>query len=151
MTNDELIIALAMNAATLSKCKDKKTAAILVSADLTQIHSIGINGGPHRGKQCLCGVKGDEADQKCIKYTCAHSEMNCLVKNRVIDNTPKILVCTKQPCQMCATLIINANTNITEVWFVETYWDDTGIRLLKDAGIVVKQIFLVPTAEEVDG
>lgn len=151
MNKEDVIVALAVNAASLSKCKDKKTAAILVSADFTQIHSVGINGGPRKGRQCLCGVKGDEADQKGIKYTCAHSEMNCLVKNRVVDDTPKILVCTKQPCQMCATLIINANTNIREVWFHESYWDKTGVQLLMDAGIIVKQIFLASDPEEVDG
>lgn len=140
MTKEEVIVDLAQNAAALSKCKDKKTAAILVSQDLTQIYSVGINGGPRGGTQCLCGVKGDEADRKLIKYTCAHSEMNCLVKNKTIDDTPKILICTKQPCQMCATLIINANTNIKEVWFIDKYWDSTGIELLGEAGIIVKEI-----------
>lgn len=148
MDRQSLMTSFAMAIAKLSKCKDKQTAAILVSADLTQIYSIGINGGPHRGKQCLCGVKGDEADRKMIKYTCAHSEMNCLVKNQVIDQTPKILICTKQPCQMCATLVINANTNIKEVWFVDTYWDETGIDLLRDAGIVVKRA-IVDSPEEI--
>jgi hypothetical protein len=31
--------------------------------------------------------------------------------------------------------MVNANTNIREVWFVEPYWDDTGLKILQDAGI----------------
>lgn len=129
----DTLISFAMWQAQLSKCKDKKTAALLVSADLTQIYSVGINGGPIGGKDCLC----DEQTGSKAKYTCVHSEMNCLVKNRVIDETPKILICTKQPCQICASLIVNACTNIKEVWYLESYWDNTGLQILHDAGIKV--------------
>ena len=125
-----MLVSFALWQAELSKCKDKKTASLLVSADLMQIYSIGINGGPRSGLNCLCDKTSAKA-----KYTCAHSEMNCLVKNTVINDTPKIMICTKQPCQICATLIVNANTNINEVWFVEPYWDDTGLKILHDAGI----------------
>lgn len=128
-----LMIEFALKQAQLSKCKDKKTASILVSDDLTQIYSIGINGGPTRGKDCLCC---DESTEK-KKYSCVHSEMNCLVKNRVVDDEPKIMICTKQPCAMCASLIINTKANITEVWYGEDYWDRAGINMLIEAGIRV--------------
>lgn len=134
----DYIVSFALQQATLSKCKDKGTAAILVSADMKQIHSIGINGGPSKGRDCLCD-KHKEQDR--AKYTCVHAEMNCLVKNRVIDSSPKIMICTKQPCQMCATLMINADTNIKEVWYIEPYWDMTGIEILKEAGIRVKKLY----------
>lgn len=38
---------------------------------------------------------------------------------------------------MCASLIINACTNIIEVWYIEQYWDNTGIDILREAGIKV--------------
>jgi deoxycytidylate deaminase len=135
-----VLIDFCVEQAELSKCTDKKTAAILVSEDLMQIYSIGINGGPKGGKDCLC-TKGDGKQ----KYSCVHAEMNCLVKNRIIDNTPKIIICTKQPCAICASLIVNACTNIVEVWFMESYWDDTGLEILLNAGI--KIIKLVRTSE----
>lgn len=132
MNKKDSIITFALGQAMLSKCKDKKTAAILVSADLMQVYSIGINGGPMGGEDCLC-----ENKDKDNKYTCVHAEMNCLVKNTVINDVPKIMICTKQPCQICASLIVNANTNIKEVWFIEPYWDTTGLNILKAAGIKV--------------
>lgn len=135
MTKRDVLISFAIEQAKLSKCTDKKTAALLVSADLMQIYSIGINGGPKDGKDCLC-TKGDSKQ----KYSCVHAEMNCLVKNRVIDNTPKIMICTKQPCAICASLIVNACTNITEVWFIEPYWDNTGLEILSEAGIKISKL-----------
>lgn len=119
---------------SLSKCTDKKTASVLVSKDLTRLYSIGINGGPVEGRQCLCDV------QNTRKYTCAHSEMNCLVKNTVVDEVPKIMICSKQPCQICATLMVNSCTNIQEVWYIEPYWDSTGLEILKEAGIKVEEV-----------
>lgn len=136
MNKKDTLVTFALMQAQLSKCKDKRTAAILVSADLMQIYSIGLNGGPKHGRDCLCekNVEGK------AKYTCVHAEMNCLVKNTVINDIPKIMICTKQPCQMCASLIVNSCTNIIEVWFIEPYWDATGINILQNAGIIVKQL-----------
>lgn len=133
------MISFALWQSRLSKCRDKKTAAILVSDDLTQIYSIGINGGPKHGADCMCRTD-DDGQAPIAKYTCVHSEMNCLVKNTAVDDRPKIMICTKQPCQMCASLIVNADTNIKEVWYIEPYWDKTGVTILQDAGIKVVKL-----------
>lgn len=135
MNKRDTMVTFALNQALLSKCTDKKTAAVLVSYDLTQVYSIGINGGPKGGNNCLC-THGDGAH----RYTCVHAEMNCLVKNRVFDETPKIMICTKQPCAMCASLMVNACTNIVEIWYLEPYWDNTGIDILTNAGIRVVRL-----------
>ena len=141
MNKRDGVIAFALWQSQLSKCKDKKTAAILVSQDLTQVYSIGINGGPKGGQDCLCTQENctDVVVDK-ARYTCVHAEMNCLVKNTAINSVPKIMICTKQPCQICASLIVNACTNIVEVWYLEPYRDDTGIQILKDAGIKVVRL-----------
>lgn len=139
----DTLITFALWQSLLSKCEDKKTAALLVSADFMQIYSIGINGGPKGGRNCMCNLQTDSelAQQKKIpKYTCVHAEMNCLTKNTVINDAPKIMICTKQPCQVCASLIVNACTNITEVWYIEPYWDATGVDILREAGIKVVQL-----------
>lgn len=138
MNRRDSIVTFALNQALLSKCQDKKTAAILVSEDLMQVYSIGINGGPKGGRNCLC-----KENASIPKYTCVHSEMNCLVKNTCINDIPKIMICTKQPCQMCASLIVNSCTNIIQVWYIESYWDCTGLQILHDANI--KTIQLVET------
>lgn len=130
--NDKLktLLKFALDQKKHSKCEDKKTSAILISHDCMQIYSIGINGGPRGGTNCLC--------DKCHaheKYSCVHAEMNCLVKNTHIDDEPKILISSKQPCAMCASLMVNAGTNIKKVYYNQPYWDGTGLRILRDAGI----------------
>lgn len=140
MTKYDIMINFVKQQASLSKCEDVKTAAVLVSADMMQIYSIGINGGPIGGMQCMCGTENKNDITGKAKYTCIHSEMNCLVKNTVINDIPKILICTKQPCHICASLIINSCTNIIEVWYIEDYWDNTGLEILKNAGIIINKL-----------
>lgn len=112
--------------ATLSKCTDKKVASIIFSKDATQIYSIGINGGPKGGPDCLCTLGG--------KYTCAHAEANAIAKCHT-NNNDKAMLCTLAPCITCATLIVNSG--IKTVYYIKPYHDITGIKLLIAAGIDV--------------
>lgn len=112
--------------AKLSKCKEGRVAAMLVKSDFSQIFSIGINGGPAGQEDCLCGAK----------YGCVHAEANCLVKN-VDLHSEKIMLCTKQCCQMCAALIVNSGANIKEFWYIEPFSDKKGLEILYKAGIKI--------------
>ena len=112
--------------ASLSKCTDKKVAAIITDRDLSQIYSIGINGGPKGGIECLCMLGG--------KYTCIHAEANAIAKCNVNDKE-KVMFCTMSPCVTCASLIINSGFSTVVV--LSDYKDPTGLLLLKDAGISV--------------
>lgn len=136
MKKHDIMINFIKQQASLSKCEDEKTASLLISYDMKQIYSVGINGGPIGGIQCMCNLK----EHNKSKYSCVHSEMNCLVKNTTINDIPKILICTKQPCHICASLIINSCTNIIEVWYIDEYWDNTGIEILKNANIFVDRL-----------
>lgn len=118
-----------MNLAALSKCKDKGVAAIITDKDGTQVYSIGINGGPRHGVDCLCGLGG--------KYTCVHAEANALAKCTVVD-PQKVFFCSFSTCVTCAALIVNSGASA--VYYVEQYKDDTGLQILQSAGIVVKCI-----------
>lgn len=118
-----------MNLAALSKCKDKGVAAIITDKDGTQVYSIGINGGPRHGVDCLCKLGG--------KYTCVHAEANALAKCTVAD-PQKVFFCSFSPCVTCAALIVNSGASA--VYYVEQYKDDTGLQILQSAGIVVKCI-----------
>lgn len=123
------ISQFAIGLAELSKCEQRGVASIICSEKLDQILSIGINGGPKGGPDCLCNSGG--------KYTCIHSEANSIAK-LTPSNDPKIMVCTLSPCATCAALIINAG--ITEVYFVEQWKDSAGIDLLVSAGITVSLV-----------
>lgn len=120
-----------MNLANLSKCEERSVAAIITDAELTQVHSIGINGGPKRLADCMCNIDG--------KYGCIHAEVNCLIKCKVQDNN-MIMFVTLAPCKQCAAAIINAPGSFSKVYYVEAWKEDTGIKLLSAAGIQVVKI-----------
>lgn len=110
--------------ATLSKCEDRGVAALITNADGTQIYSMGINGGPKGGVQCLCSLGG--------KYTCIHAEANALAKCTSADDD-KTMFTTLSPCVTCAALM--ANNGISRLFYLEDYKSDEGLKLLKAAGI----------------
>lgn len=117
--------------AKLSKCTERHVAAIITDKELTQIYSIGINGGPKGLADCMCNIDG--------KYGCIHAEINALIKCRSTD-TDKVMFITLSPCKQCAAAIINAPGGFSTVYFVEEWKDSAGIRLLVEAGIRVAQI-----------
>lgn len=119
------------NLATLSKCCERKVAAIITDKDLTQVYSIGLNGGPKGLVDCMCKIDG--------KYGCVHAEINALIKCMTNDHG-KVMFVTLSPCKQCAAAIINAPGGFSAVYYFEEWKDTTGIKLLKQAGITVKQI-----------
>ena len=119
------------NLATLSKCSEHKVAAIITDKDLTQVYSIGLNGGPKGLVDCMCKIDG--------KYGCVHAEINALIKC-MTDAPGKVMFVTLSPCKQCAAAIINAPGGFSAVYFIEKWKDTTGLKLLRQAGIVVKQI-----------
>ena len=116
---------------TLSKCEERHVAAIITDKDMSQVYSIGINGGPKGLADCLCGIDG--------KYGCIHAEINALVKCRSSE-TDKVMFVTLSPCKQCAAAIINAPGGFSTVYYTEQWKDTTGLELLKNAG--VKCIYL---------
>lgn len=112
--------------ALLSKCEDKKQAAIIVAADYTQVYSIGLNGGPSKGVDCLCSLGG--------KYTCIHAEAQAIAKAKC-NLTGAVMLCTMSPCVTCAALIINSG--ISTVIYRDTYKDPTGLKFLEAHGVSV--------------
>lgn len=114
--------------ASLSKCEERKVAAIIADKTLSQIYSIGINGGPKGLIDCMCKLGG--------KYGCIHAEINALTKCTSTD-TDKVMIVTLSPCIACAAAIINAPGGFSTVYYIEPWKDDTGLKLLRDAGISV--------------
>lgn len=115
--------------ASLSKCEDRHVAALITNADGTQIYSMGINGGPKGGVQCLCSL-GE-------KYTCIHAEANAIAKCTSLDEN-KVMFVTLSPCVTCAALI--ANSGIKRLFYIEDYKSDLGLNLLRAQGIGVTKL-----------
>ena len=116
---------------TLSKCQQRGVAAILVTPDLDQILSIGINGAAKGGVQCLCTLGS--------KYTCLHAEQNMLAKNKS-DATGMHVIQTLAPCIQCAAAMINAG--ITKVYYLWDWKDNSGLKMLENAGVQVIKVHL---------
>ena len=119
-----------------SKCRDKKTSAVLAVGETERVLAVGINSGPKPDEHCICSDNS--------KYTCLHAEINCLLNYMHVITVQemfaeKILVCSKLPCAMCATAIINSDINIKKVVYDEDYHDKTGKELLEKAGIEVEK------------
>lgn len=112
--------------ASLSKCEERKVAAIITDKDFTQIYSIGINGGPKGLVNCMCKLEG--------KYGCIHAEVNALIKCRS-NADDKVMFITLSPCVACAAAIINAPGSFSTVYYLEEWKNTEGIKLLRCAGI----------------
>ena len=119
------------NLAEVSKCSERHVAAIITDKDLSQVYSIGVNGGPKGLVDCMCKIDG--------KYGCVHAEINALVKCNS-DDKNKVMIVTLSPCKQCAAAIINAPGGFSAVYYIEEWKDDSGIKLLRSAGIKVEQI-----------
>lgn len=117
--------------ASLSKCTERRVAAIITDKYLSQIYSIGVNGGPKGLADCMCVIDG--------KYGCIHAEINALIKCSSTE-PDKIMFVTLSPCKQCATAIINAPGGFSKVYYFEEWKEDYGIQLLKAAGIHVERI-----------
>ena len=120
----------ALGLATLSKCEERQVAALITDKHLTQVHSIGINGGPKGLQDCLCNLDG--------KYGCIHAEMNALIKCN--SNDTKVMFVTLAPCKQCATAIVNYPGGFDTVYYIDEWKDDSGIKILRSAGISVIRI-----------
>ena len=120
-----------LNLCNLSKCEERHVAAIITDRHLTQVYSIGVNGGPKGLENCLCKSGG--------KYGCMHAEINALIKCRAND-VDKVMFVSLAPCKMCASAIINSPGGFAIVYYFEDWKEDAGIKLLKAANIQVVRI-----------
>lgn len=127
----EVFKSFTQGLATLSKCSERHVAAIITDKELSQIYSIGINGGPKGLIDCMCNVEG--------KYGCIHAEINALIKCTSVDKD-KVMFVTLSPCKQCAAAILNAPGGFSSVYYFDEWKDTTGIKLLKAGGINISQI-----------
>ena len=128
MVKDRIVVFanFTRDLASLSKCEERKVAAIITDRELTQIYSIGLNGGPKGLVDCMCKIDG--------KYGCVHAEINALIKCRS-DAPGKVMFVSLSPCKQCAAAIINAPGGFSTVYYLQQWKDTIGIELLKKAGI----------------
>lgn len=107
-----------------------QVGTVVVSDDNTQVLAVGYNGnysgGPNEVESTVPGESG-----------MIHAEINALLKLDYNNPKRKKLYVTLSPCRMCAKAIVNSG--IDEVIYAEEYRDTSGLEILKDAGVIVRQ------------
>lgn len=105
-----------------------KVGAIIVSSDNTQVLSVGYNGnyrgGPHEHESTEPGLSGF-----------IHAEINALLKVDYNFPKEKHMYVTHSPCRMCAKCLINGG--VKQLVYNEMYRDESGLDLLRSAGVRV--------------
>jgi dCMP deaminase len=128
---DEVWMSMAEMIANRSYDKKHQVGIVIVTADNTQVLSLGYNGnysgGPNEAESPEPGMSGF-----------IHAEINALLKLDYNNPKKKIAYVTLSPCKHCAKCLINSK--IDEVVFRSEYRDKSGIELLKLANIKVRQV-----------
>jgi len=140
---DSVYMGVAMLHARLSKAKRKAVGAALVTK-----HGVvlgGVNGTPTRlSNECEYeDWLGDYPAGSCTfitKKEVIHAELNCILKaaKEGVSVEGSTIYTTLSPCVPCSAMLINAG--IKELVWQETYRDTSGLDLLKEAGIITRQI-----------
>ena len=118
--------------ATASSAVKKKVGAVLVKD--RNIISMGYNGTPSGSDNTCEDINGK------TKPEVLHAESNAILKcaSEGISTKGSTLYLTYSPCIDCSKLIMQAN--IKEVIFKEHYKDNSGLLLLKKAGIKANKL-----------
>ena len=126
---DKIWMTMAETIAQRSHHSTFKVGALIVTSDNTQVLSLGYNGN-------AAGMSNVPQSEAPGRSGLLHAEINALLKMDYNNPKDKVMYLTLSPCTNCAIAIINSG--IKKVIFKEKYRNVDGIRLLKDAGILVE-------------
>lgn len=126
---DEIYMSFASSLASRSTCSRKHVGCAIVTCDNQRVVAIGYNGGP-------MGMYNDCISDEPGKCGHLHAEINALVKMSHDSSATKMYV-THAPCPMCSIAIINAG--VSEVIYNNKYRDMSGVNLLIEKGLIVRQ------------
>lgn len=150
---------MAYQIAKLSYAKRKRVGCIIVKDN--QVISTGYNGTPHgfnneceeiqtreienKNHKKVLEEKGYDCEDSCCskevtKREVLHAESNALAKvsKSTLSSDGADMYITMSPCFDCAKLIIQSG--IKKVFYSESYRDTSGIDILEEAGIEVKEV-----------
>ena len=118
--------------AARSTCKqpNRSIGCVITTEDMKRILAIGYNGPP-------AAMPNDSCRNISADCGCLHAEMNAIA---AVDSTipNKIMFVTMEPCEMCASLISQAN--IIKVYFCEEYRGERGTVRLTQCHIYTEKL-----------
>lgn len=131
-TYDVAYLRMAREWSKLSYCERRQVGALIVRDKM--IISDGYNGTP-TGFENVC-----EDENGATNWYVLHAEANAILK--VASSTQSCrgatLYITMSPCKECSKLVHQAG--IKRVVYLEGYKDDSGVKFLQKAGVVVAHI-----------
>lgn len=129
---DKAYLRIAREWGKLSHCERKKVGAVIVKDRM--IISDGFNGTP-TGFENVC-----EDEEGYTKWYVLHAEANAILKVASSTQSCKgaTLYITLSPCKECSKLIHQAG--IKRVVYQNGYKDDSGLKFLEKAGVMIEQI-----------
>lgn len=140
--NDSYYMNYALNISTTANCIKGKVGAILVKDN--KIIAEGVNSVPNGITPCTeetcirkkLNLKSGENQELCFVV---HAEQNALIDalNNKVDVKDSTLYVTKQPCIICAKMLINAG--IKKIIYLKEYPDKYSESLLNEAGIEINK------------
>lgn len=127
---DEIWMGFAESIAKRSCDPKYQVGAVVVNSENTQVLSIGYNGDQKGGSNQRDSTETGQSGF-------IHAEINALIKMDYNNPCKKKMYLTLSPCEVCAKAIVNSG--IGEIIYLEYYkHGKNGIRILKDAGILVR-------------
>lgn len=127
---DEVWMSMADTISLRSYDPRHRVGAVVVSEDNAQVLALGYNGnysgGPNEPESLEPGCSG-----------MIHAEINALLKLDYNNPKRKVMYLTLSPCRQCAKCIVNAG--VREVVYGEAYRDSSGLEILREAGVLVRQ------------
>lgn len=127
-------LKIAKLVATRATCPRRSVGCVITNKH-GHIKATGYNGVPCGFDHCTdtpCGGQNHSSGQGLSSCMATHAEQNALLQ---CDDTMSIdsIYVTTSPCVTCAKLI--GNTSCKNVYFIERYKDDSGVKLLDKLGI----------------
>ena len=142
MIKNSYFMNYAIDISKKANCIKGKVGAILVKNN--KIIAEGTNSVPEGIEPCTeetcirkkLKLKSGEKQELCFVV---HAEQNALLDalRKKIEVKGSVLYVTKQPCIICAKMLINAG--IKKIYYIKAYPDLYSERLLKEAGVDIIQ------------
>jgi len=134
---DRAYLRMAAEWGALSHCERKQVGALIVKDSM--IISDGYNGTPTGFDNCC------EDENEKTQWYVLHAEANAIMKVAKSTNNSNgaTLYITLSPCRECSKLVLQSG--IKRVVYLNSYKDDSGIKLLEKAGVEIEHI---PNIEE---
>jgi dCMP deaminase len=136
----EYFMNIAELAKTRSTCLKRQVGSVIVKDK--RILTTGYNGAPRGCSHCGdvgCLRKDVPSGTKHEICAAVHAEQNAIVQAAYsgVSIQEATIYTTTQPCSLCAKIIINAG--IREVVYKGSYPDELSFKLLREAGVKLKQ------------